>query len=153
MRVKVLFVDIDGCLNSHAWYDGFLSDGRPIPRPPLDRAAVARLDRIVRATGAWIVLSTAWRFDERVSGWLVDHGCSGTVVGRTPDVWPRPRGVAIGSWLNRWARYGVPISKVCILDDDDDMGELTPWLVRTDPLVGLQDGDVERAIALLGGGS
>lgn len=150
MSVRLIFLDLDGVLNSERWYEEHLKAGRPVPRPPLDRKAVTKLDRIVRVTGAWIVLSTAWRFDNRLSGWLVDHGCSGLVVGRTPNVWPRPRGVAIASWLNQKAKHGVAIGSFCILDDDDDMGALTPWLVQTDPQYGLTWDDAVRAVELLG---
>jgi hypothetical protein len=48
--VKLLFLDVDGVFNRNAWYKRY-SD-RNIPRPPLDRAAVRRLDRIIRSTGA-----------------------------------------------------------------------------------------------------
>ena len=157
MTTRLIFLDLDGCLNSDSWYDGFLSRGEPIPRPPIDRAAVARLERIVQATGAHIVLSTSWRGDPRLPLWLLHHGCSAAVVGRTPRL-PgagervnATRGIEIASWLRRRARCGVAIRGFCILDDGDDFGALAPWLVQTTPAAGLQDEHVGRAIALLGG--
>ena len=38
--------------------------------------------------------------------------------------------------------------KVIFLDDGADMVELRPWLVHTDPMTGLVDSDVERALFL-----
>jgi hypothetical protein len=147
--VRIIFLDVDGVLNSQAFYDRYLPFGRPVPRPPLDRDAVRRLDRLIVATGAWIVLSTSWRGYSTLPGWLVSHGCRGAVVGRTPFR-PAPRGVEIATWLNAAARRGVPIQRFAILDDDADMGALAPYLVQTDHRYGLQDEDVDRAIDLLG---
>jgi len=151
--ISVLFLDIDGVCNSDQWYDQFLAAGNPIPRPPLDREAVARLDRIIRATGAWIVLSTSWRGYPELPRWLMEHGCSGAVVGCTPRLDYRPRGHEIAAWLNQQAKRGVPIRRCCILDDGFDFDGVRQWLVRTDPKYGLQDDGVARAITLLGGGS
>ena len=39
--------------------------------------------------------------------------------------------------------------RMIILDDDDDMGLLSPWLVRTGFELGLQREHVEQAVALL----
>lgn len=150
MRMRLLFLDVDGVINSDAWYDQYLSAGERIPRPPIDPVAVARLDQIVRETGAHIVLSTSWRLGyPELPRWLVERGCSGVFVGVTPDLWPRDRGHEIAMWLNETSRKGVPIRNVCILDDNADMASLTPWLVQTDHRVGLQDHDVDRAVALL----
>lgn len=155
MTVRLIFLDVDGVLNSSAWYDGFLSDHRPIPRPPIDREAVARLELVVRATGAHLVLSTSWRGEVRLPLWLLQHGCSGAVVGRTPYLYDRhgyhvERGVEIASWLRRKARCGVAIRSFVILDDGDDMGSLRSNLVQTTQELGLQDEHVEHAMALLG---
>jgi hypothetical protein len=145
--VKVLFLDIDGVLNSNAWYKQY--GDQNIPRPPLDRDAVRRLDRIVRTTGAFIVLSTSWRGDRRIPVWLLVNGCSGAVVGRTPRFSGRERGDEISAWLNRQARVGVVFERFVILDDGDDMGRLRPWLVQTTQDYGLQDAEADAAIAML----
>lgn len=146
---RAIFLDVDGVLNSDAWYDGFLSEGKRIPRPPIDRMAVDRLDQIVRATDSWIVLSTSWRGYPELPRWLVERGLSGPVVGCTPRLWNRQRGAEIAAWLNQQARTGVPIKQWCILDDGDDMGAMTPWLVQTTQQDGLQDEHVYRAVVML----
>lgn len=152
MTAPIIFLDIDGVLNSDAFYDRLLAAGEPIPRPPIDREAVARLERIVQATGAEIVLSTSWRGHPDLPRWLVERGCSAEVVGMTP-VLRGDRGREIAAWLrrNRFRRNPALAGPFAILDDGDDVGALAPWLVRTTPELGLQDGHVDRAIALLGG--
>lgn len=52
--MKVLFLDIDGVLNAH--------DPHPNGYCGLHPDKVARLDRIVAATGCRIVLASAWRY-------------------------------------------------------------------------------------------
>lgn len=148
MTSTVLFLDVDGVLNSNAWYESF--GWQNIPRPPLDREAVARLDRIVRETGTVIVLSTSWRGEKRLPQWLCEHGCCGVVVGRTPRL-SGIRGNEIAAWLNRKAHCGVAVHRFCILDDSDDMGDLLPHLVQTSQDDGLQDRHVDQAIAMLRG--
>lgn len=57
---RVIFLDIDGVLNSNFWNDTHqreLSDGTLI-----DREKVLLLGRLVRKTNAKIVLHSGWRF-------------------------------------------------------------------------------------------
>jgi hypothetical protein len=151
---SIVFLDIDGVLNSGTWYRTFLDAGRRVPSPPFDPAAVARLDRLTRETGAYVVLSTSWRAFPEIPRWLSDHGFTGVICGRTPGIRHRygsniERGHEIAWWLRNRALEGIPVQQWVILDDDDDMGAMAPWLVRTDPVSGLEDEDVERAIAIL----
>jgi hypothetical protein len=152
--MRVIFLDIDGVLNSKTWYRQFLCAGEQVPSPALDPTAVARLDRIVRETGAKIVLSSAWRGNPDVPRWLSEHGCCGKVIGKTPylytaDGYHRERGYEIGGWIRQHADKTGVIPTYVILDDDNDMVYLAPRLVRTDPIYGLRDVDVERAITKL----
>ena len=56
--MKVIFLDIDGVLNSEEYYESF-PDGEFIP--PIDPVCVERLKRIVDRTGAKLILSSSWR--------------------------------------------------------------------------------------------
>ena len=53
--VRLLFLDVDGVLNCHDW-DAKAQSCR------IRHKCVAQLNRIVRATGVKIVLSSAWRY-------------------------------------------------------------------------------------------
>ncbi|RYE85652.1 MAG: hypothetical protein EOO75_16720, partial [Myxococcales bacterium] len=64
MTQPVLFLDIDGVLNSAAWLGRF--PGRCLTLPGdaaemLDPEAVRRLERIRQATGCRVVVSSSWR--------------------------------------------------------------------------------------------
>lgn len=149
----VVFLDIDGVLNSSEW-------DRDRPRGTghlrhFDPAAVARLNRLTDTTSASLVISSSWRQfgEEYVTRMLRSAGVTAPIVGVTPVLddgsrimRPVPRGHEIMVWLDT-ASFVPP--RFVILDDEDDMRALGRRLVRTDHSVGMTDADVDRAIALL----
>lgn len=152
---KVLFLDFDGVLNSHAWIK---TDRRNDPLAPdrgLDPAAVALVSEICERTGALVVISSTWRlFNEDCAELLKRRGFTGEVVGMTPDLNTRTRalwtsverGVEIQAWLD--ANGGADV--IAILDDDADMAHLGPRLVQTGFARGLERHHVELVVAMLG---
>lgn len=156
---KVLFLDVDGVLNSaRTWktrVEGMAAEH------------VALVAHILRETGASVVVSSTWR---TFPGWndgasqfhktLAKHGADGAlilsrVIGRTVDGWemqlPKTdgrllRGTEIQHWLD--ARQ---VECFVILDDDGDMGPLTTRLVQTTFDDGLTPELADRAIEMLGG--
>ncbi len=168
---RVIFLDIDGVLN----HPGTYGPDAPWKQEPKDgplRVPVApecmeRLNRLVRESGANIVISSSWRLFARYQDLgpaLARYGLVADVIGETPDLVNDP------VWLDKWrTREGAPfayeriergmeitewlaahpeVEEFVILDDCSDMHKLKPWLVHTDPIVGLDDPDVERALWL-----
>lgn len=169
---RVLFLDIDGVLNS---------DVRPHrPRrdpdasyiaPPevrecgdphavrgwhdIDPERVARLQRIVDATGCVLVISSTWRKVMRLSTirlLLAAHGLRADVIDATPFL-ASPRGEEIRAWLDA---YPGEVGAFAVLDDNDQMDAVREAFVLTwdageDGLGedGLAEAHVERVIALL----
>lgn len=141
----VLFLDVDGVLNSGAFYDRIRRD--PPPRPKVDPEAVARLARVLRATGCVIVVSSAWR-----SGTVAatrrtfqQYGICPPrrIVGVTPRLEPSAeRGDEIFCWLAQHPE----VRTYAIVDDDADMGGYGRFLVQTDERVGLTDKDADDLI-------
>jgi len=163
--VDLLFLDLDGVLNAHD-YD-WMADRGP---HHLNEGMCRRLDRMLGATGASIVLSSAWRYHigmDRIEVWLRERGATrARVVGRTPmgeemgyELGPIPfanghkmwlgehRGREIQAYLDR--QPGV--RGFAIVEDAADLGGLEHRCVRTKSDVGLQDEHVDRLIALLEG--
>lgn len=111
--MKVIFLDIDGVLNTPKLIREFGMDH-------IDDVLVAILARIVRETGAKIVLSSTWRIEEE-NRILVEralarheleiHDC--TPVIKNP-VWVE-RSEEIRGWLD-----GREVERFAILDDWDD---------------------------------
>jgi len=155
--MKYLFLDFDGVLNSAPFLEDAHARRRSIERDGgsigddsymLDWYAVARVNRIVEATGAKVVISSSWRILDSMKdivGFLDNVGFAGHVVGMTPNL-QTYRGLEIQAWIDALEE---PPESIVILDDDSDMEHLTDRLVNTDFETGIVDADVERTIALL----
>lgn len=135
--MKVIFLDIDGVLNSKQ--DRFSWDIET-------DIHFIRLKRIVDKTRAQIVLSSSWRMGNSgrdiVHKRLQQFGMD--FIDVTPIFSGQHRGREIADWLSRHE-----VESFVILDDEGDMDELVDHLVKTDMNVGLQDNDVDKAISLL----
>lgn len=152
--MKVIFLDIDGVLNS--WrYD----QARTAEQGNIDETRLPLLHQIVSATGAIIVLTSSWR-----KHWERDFDKS-DAIGQALDQLFRAHGLAIydktivldsnnrteevRDWLDR---HEV---EAFVIIDDISFGweELQPHLVKTNHRIGrgLNQTHVAQAIAGLGG--
>lgn len=155
--MKVIFLDIDGVLNSEKYYTEHLED---MMENPVDRECVKRLKRIVDATGARIVLSSSWR-----TGWSrkkdqMDELCRKLVeilaeyqleiYDKTCILNNGERGREIKFWIKNAPEK---VESFVILDDHDFQWEkyrLWKRWVQTDYSDGgLQEQDVEKAVKIL----
>jgi hypothetical protein len=159
----IIFLDIDGVLNSHAYLQrapGAFDDRDPAKM--IDDQAVAHLNAIVERSGADVVISSSWRIAHRlptIRDALRRRGFVGRVIGRTPIGHREPirgvirgcvRGNEIQGWLDAAAqRQGFSVSSFVILDDNSDMGHLLPRLVQTTYGHGLLPAHVAKALAVL----
>lgn len=159
--MKVIFLDMDGVLNSahylyveHRRSRGQRAEGRDWAEM-IDPKMVARLNRIIERTGAKAVLSSSWRivFAETMDEFreiLRGRGFAGEVIDRTPiasemgGTCTGVRGVEVAWWLGR-----AEVSSFVILDDSDDFPGLEDRLVRTSWAHGLTDEHVDRAVEIL----
>jgi hypothetical protein len=175
--VNILFCDVDGCLNSVAFWERRAAANEPgkapraeweanraiDPRRYVDPDAVERLNTLLDRSGARVVVSSTWRLPSLGENRAMLHRMGlrrarTRVVGWTPKLerWNgslylgATRGQEIAAWLETYGAAHA-VERYVILDDDDDMGELLPRLVQTDHAVGLTDADVERALVLLNG--
>lgn len=155
--MKIIFLDFDGVIINRecfrAAWGGSGSHSRAHPD------CIAALNRITDATDARIVISSTWRHcknpNAELRGFLSEWGATGTVIGCTPILDTRERGIFLGHtrgeeiqrWLDSYSRE--PIEAFVILDDDHDMNGLSPKLVRTQFETGLTMADADKAIALL----
>jgi hypothetical protein len=165
--LRILFLDMDGVLNSAEFFDRR-------EHPSLDRCsdewwaqmvdpdAVARLNEILDATGAKVVISSSWRdhvAPDQMQRVLEVKGFRGSVIGRTPLMeemgWENGRyggrGLEIEAWLTENRR--LEIKSFVVLDDNADMdstsGHVMPRLVQTSWKHGLLDEHIQQAIELL----
>lgn len=146
----VLFLDIDGVLNTSDFIRALPAHKREHDRYRLNRAAVARLEHVRRATGCRIVVSSSWRIGESIetiAAWLREAGL-GTIVRDATPVLSKERGLEIQAWLDAHAAEGP--FRVAVIDDDSDMAHLRPFHVKTSFFgAGLEDAHVGRLVRLL----
>jgi len=146
---RVVFLDFDGVLNSRGFFDGMGLDERSVDdlRRRLDPLLVARVQRLCAMSGACVVVSSSWRLRcklPRLKRALAERGLEARVVGTTPCVPGAARGAEVARWLERH-----PVDGIVVLDDEEDMEGLSPWLVRTRFLTGITDDDVRLAAEVL----
>lgn len=154
--MKILFLDIDGVLNSHAFWKRCGELGI-LPDDKVDPLAVERLNRLTDETGAKIVVSSTWRlpyvWSRNLNSLIVrlqKLGIKGEIIGMTPD--HRKifgRGAEIQSWMLQARQDGIEIDSFAIVDDDSDMDNLMDYLVQTSMTDGLQEVHVQAIIEML----
>lgn len=147
--MKVIFLDIDGVLNSEKF---FMEKARDIIA--LDKSKINLLKKIVDVTNAKIVLSSTWRMlpsnhpdYKALMSFFEEEGLS--VYDKTPSG-SNGRGSEIQQWLNNHPE----VTDFVILDDDSyDMGDLVKYLVQPtwSGDGGLQISHVTKAINILQG--
>lgn len=138
--MKVIFLDVDGVLIT-----GKLGWDKPDP------ACVENLNNIIAATDAYIVVSSCWRIGREVielRELLHKWSVRGRVLDRTGPTLAK-RGYEIAEWAVSYRARRDNLGRYIILDDDNDMGALTRFLVRTDFKVGLTAENARVAISLL----
>jgi len=158
--MKIIFLDIDGVLNSvescKDHQDKGIFDDVP------HRTHISCLNKIIEATNAKVVISSVWRKSAsslHILRLLSVLGFKGNVIGSTPII-DDFRGNEIQAWINRfennkdWINKNEGLEKLesfVILDDDSDMEHLIPFLVQTDGEIGLTDELADKAIKILSG--
>jgi len=146
--MKVIFLDVDGVLNSA---EGYHRDKLGYVHY-LQRECMDRLSRIAEALpDVKFVLSSSWRFSTPYPDFrrlLVANKVYVNLVSQTPLVTlSGSRGVEIGRWL----KENPGVKDFVILDDSSDMGQFKKKLVQTSWEKGLQDEHVDEVIRRLGG--
>jgi hypothetical protein len=141
--MKIIFLDIDGVLINYA---SLLSGNSAC------RRCVAYLNQITDATGAKIVVSSTWRKGGLVSisNQLKAWGVRGDVVGVTPDLDRLENGIVIspsrGEEIKAYLEDHLEICNFVILDDESDMGNLLPHLIKTEYETGLDYTSYHKAL-------
>ena len=169
--MHVIFLDVDGVLNSEAFNRKLEEQHRQLGHHEvcecfklmrqIDREAVSRLNRLIVVTESKIVISSSWRklFDPpELQRILVEHGLVAEIIGETPDGPNDPEMLEAfgpidrifrGHEINLWLTKHPEVDRFVILDDGSDMAMHTNRLVQTDCEVGLIDEDVELAIRVM----
>lgn len=157
--MTVIFLDIDGVLCTPLSVRLNWLFRWPMERPFFDPIALGLLRRLVRRTGARVVLSSSWRYsfedDDPFMQAIRDHfyrtlEANGTPVWDLAPILGRSKGEEIAAWLEQHPGAGF-----VILDDRPDEFTGTPALkarlVEVDSMRGLRRRDFRQALDLLAG--
>ena len=149
--MKVVFLDIDGVLNSVAYdRERTQADGN------IDQSRLPLLKRLVEETGARVVLSSSWRkhwdrdsslrdgIGSELDRTFLDAGVP--LFDKTPEAGSRAEEISL--WLE-----AHPQAARCVILDDafGGWGALGPHVVKTDSRIGrgLEERHVAEAIKKL----
>lgn len=151
--MNIIFLDVDGVLNSvnklievynktHKPHSGY--------NYPFDERCLVNLQLLVRETNSKLVITSTWRKDlegrAKLINELKEYDLDKEVIGYVP-VLNTNKEEEIKQYLST-LDYQV---NFIILDDKVDMGSLLPYLVNTNPQVGLTYENVEQGILRLNG--
>jgi hypothetical protein len=114
--MKVIFLDIDGVLNSHESYERIGNGGML----GIDEIYLERFKRILEATGAKVVLSSTWRLHPDTRAEVRNAGID--FIDCTPSI-PKSGGAESmerGEEVLDWLIRNPGVTDYAILDDDSD---------------------------------
>lgn len=114
--MKVIFLDIDGVLNHSRTperFEGMLG---------IDRILLARFKKVVRITGANVVLSSPWRKWTTGIAHIEEQGIP--LIGHTPwfaSTDSEDLKTGRGQEIRKWLSLHPEVTEYAIVDDDSDM--------------------------------
>lgn len=145
--MKIIFLDIDGVLVT----DRSRRFGRWSVQGPFDLVAVSNLNKLIDATNARVVISSAWRTDSSLNMKTVlgRAGVECEIVGQTPVLGGRAFEIAVWLFYHR-----NRIDRFVIIDDTRDSilcDRFSDKLVSTTMETGFDKTALCRAQAILRG--
>jgi len=147
--MKIVFLDIDGVLNSR--------QSLPLDAGSMHPPLISKLNRLLQETGANVVISSSWRMHtplNELANYLVKSGFEypERIIGATRYLdGRRSRGYEITLWLRQVK--GCVDSFVVLDDVAAGLDEVNGNVVVTDNRIGLSDKNVENAIKILNEGN
>ena len=149
--MKIIFLDIDGVLNSQRSAVANSDYGRIMDHDSwnsLDPIAIKLLQHVCNETGADCVLSSTWRILAKKEDIIAFQEFLGVnIIDVTPRSLDGIRGGEIKRWLDNCKE---PVEAFCIVDDDSGMlPEQEFNFVQTDERIGLTWQNYEDIMAVL----
>lgn len=145
----LLFLDIDGVLNSIEWAK---KCGGQRGYRDMDPDAVAQLKRICETATCAIVVSSTWRRLYTIAEIREKLEAAGfpnaPILGQTPTLFGRWRGDEVCAFFDSLEAAGIVAGTYVCLDDDRDFYPQQP-LVRTSTETGLTAKEADECIAIL----
>ena len=148
--MNIIFLDVDGVLNSvNKLIEVYNKTHKPhsLYNYPFDERCLINLQLLVKKTNSKLVIISSWKKSLegrcRLMEVLGKYDLDEEVIGFTSNL--NTKVEEIKEYLSK-LNYSV---NFIILDDKNDMEELFPYLVNTNPQVGLTEENVEETILKL----
>lgn len=150
-NINIIFLDVDGVLNSqkHAM-EIYKITNKPSSgfNFPFDEKCLENLKMIIQETNAKVVITSTWRKHANGKTILLSnlkrYNLDKDIIGYTP-ILNKERGLEIAAFLDKLDFN----PNFIILDDDDDMGHLSNYLIKTNIEIGLTYENAVEAIEKL----
>lgn len=151
--MNIIFLDVDGVLNSMTHLIKLYEKNK---KPffgfdtPFDPDCLKNLKELVIQTNSKIVVSSTWRKRQKGIEILLEnlkkYELDKSVIGYTPIFNTNvTRGTEIKAYLSNLKENASKLNFI-ILDDESDMDELLPHLIKTDANLGLTSENVKLGI-------
>lgn len=146
----VLFLDIDGVLNSSNYFNSDAykrkeQAGEPYPDKHLDEFLMLRMNVFCSMFNLEIVISSSWREYEYCIPALRRNGLKAPIIGKTPMLPGKTRGQEIREWLI----MNDPCHYIIIDDDPDMLPEQQKFFVKTDNRTGFDAKAFKKAVKIV----
>ncbi len=159
--MKIIFLDIDGVLNSDTWEKTEAYKNGTYPENRFDPNAIVLLNKIIEKTNAKIVLTSTWRLKYSLKQMKelfskIDLKCD--LIDFTPDLKKENDYTLRGNEILKWCKDNRKIigtkylnyTDFIILDDNSDMLYWqSKYFFQTDKLCGLSETVSREAIRML----
>ena len=159
--MKIVFLDIDGVLNSDTWEKTDEYNKGEYPEKMFDPKAVKLLNKIIKETEAKVVLTSTWRLkyslDEMIN-LFSKVGINCDLIDFTPDLKKDNDYTLRGNEILKWCKDNRNVigtkplnyTNFIILDDNNDMLLWqSKFFFQTDKLCGLSSTVTREAIRML----
>lgn len=159
--MKIIFLDIDGVLNSDHWQQTKSYKNGNYPEKLFDPSAVELLNKLVATTQAKVVLTSTWRLKYSLAEMraiFLNVGIVCELIDYTPDLKKGNNYVVRGNEILKWCKDNRALigtspfnyTDFVILDDNNDMLLWqAKYFFQTDPLCGLSPTVTREAIRML----
>jgi hypothetical protein len=166
--IKVLFVDIDGVINTVGGELGFRcclgvdrgEEGLVSQSELFDPACLYYLHTIVEETGCKIVISSTWRHGatlDEMKSWFKDPIIKEAIIDKTPSLYvtshphlvDRRGRVQRGEEIKAWVDSHPEVTRYAAIDDDSDMDIIYDHFFKTCTYDGLKKDVANKVILYL----
>ena len=146
-KIKVIFLDIDGVMNSYASIVENYQRGINRPDERFSKSSINALEKIIKETNAKIVISSTWGLSNKtIRAFKYSNFDLDTIIGETSAL--KNTGHR-GKEINAYIDNTDEIESFVIIDDDNDMGSLMDNLYQVDNQIGLLEKDADKIIKML----